>query len=181
MEFDDVCFSVWCAWRYREKAEWDDMMPTDYGLAGVYLLAHFPPGEAVSESEPRHLDPHFIYIGQQATVIAAAQSFTSFLSPFGADKAKVYALNLRNRVAFRAADLDGAKEMADFIGQRTVTKRSWGSSHGRTTSNYHRTEEFKIKPHQLMELSDGQAVIVHCSKRWRKMRIPPKLGRQCGI
>jgi hypothetical protein len=36
-------------------------------------------------------------------------------------------MNLRNRIAFRAADLGGAKGMADFIGQRTVTKRSWGS------------------------------------------------------
>jgi hypothetical protein len=110
----------------------------------------------------------------QATVIAAAQSFTSFVPPFGADKAKVYALNLRNRIAFRAADIDGAKETADFIGQRTVTKRSWGHTQGRATSSYHRTEEFKIKPHQLMELSDGQAVVVHCSKRWQKMKIPAR-------
>jgi len=35
----------------------------------------------------------------RATVMAAAQSFASFV----ADKAKVYALNLRNRIAFRAA------------------------------------------------------------------------------
>ena len=110
----------------------------------------------------------------QATVIAAAQSFTSFVPPFGPDKAKVYALNLRNRIAFRAADIDGAKEMADFIGQRTVAKRTWGHSHGRTTSSYTRTEEYKIKPHQLMELTDGRAVVVHCSKRWRKMVIPPQ-------
>ena len=37
-------------------------------------------------------------------------------------------LNLRNRIIFKAADEEGALESADFLGKRTVVKRSWGYS-----------------------------------------------------
>ena len=39
-----------------------------------------------------------------ATIVAAAQSTTSFVPPLGNDKSKVLTLNLRNRLIFRAAD-----------------------------------------------------------------------------
>ena len=48
----------------------------------------------------------------QATVVAAAQSSTSFIPPLGREKARVFTLNLRNRLIFRAADEDGALQSA---------------------------------------------------------------------
>ena len=61
----------------------------------------------------------------QGTVVAAAQSSTSFVPPLGKDKAKVLTLNLRNRMIFKAADEEGAVESADFLGKKKVIKRSW--------------------------------------------------------
>ena len=54
----------------------------------------------------------------QATVVAAAQSSTSFVPPLGREKARVFTLNLRNRLIFKAADEEGAVESADFLGKR---------------------------------------------------------------
>ena len=72
----------------------------------------------------------------RATLVAAAQSSTSFIPPLGNDKAKVLTLNLRNRIIFKAADEMGAVDSADFLGQKKVTKRSWGYSNGMMTRNY---------------------------------------------
>jgi len=62
----------------------------------------------------------------RATVIAAAQSTTSFIPPLGREKARVFTLNLRNRLIFKAADEEGAAESADFLGKKRVIKKSWG-------------------------------------------------------
>jgi type IV secretory pathway TraG/TraD family ATPase VirD4 len=88
-----------------------------------------------------------------ATIVAAAQSSTSFIPPLGNDKSKVLTLNLRNRMIFRAADEAEATQSADFLGKRGVLKRSWGYSGGRRTRNYQETEEHKIKPHILRSCS----------------------------
>lgn len=61
----------------------------------------------------------------QATVVAAAQSSTSFIPPLGKEKARVFTLNLRNRLIFKAADEEGALESADFLGKKRVIKKSW--------------------------------------------------------
>ena len=74
-----------------------------------------------------------------ATIIAAAQSTTSFLPPLGNDKSKVLTLNLRNRIIFRAADEADAVQAADFLGKRRVVKRSWGYSAGRRGLAPHNT------------------------------------------
>src|SRR3989442_12321024 len=58
-----------------------------------------------------------------ATIVAAAQSSTSFIPPLGNDKSKVLTLNLRNRIIFRAADEADAPQSAHFLGQRRVAKR----------------------------------------------------------
>jgi type IV secretory pathway TraG/TraD family ATPase VirD4 len=52
-----------------------------------------------------------------ATIVAAAQSTTSFVPPLGNDKSKVLTLNLRNRMIFRAADESDAVQAADFLGK----------------------------------------------------------------
>lgn len=108
-----------------------------------------------------------------ATIVAAAQSATSFIPPLGKDKAKVLTLNLRNRMIFKAADEEGATDSADFLGQKKVTNRSWGFSGGSITRNYHEQEEHKIKPFVLRSLPKHGCVLVHCEKGFKRTMLPP--------
>ncbi len=109
----------------------------------------------------------------QATVVAAAQSSSSFIPPLGREKARVFTLNLRNRLIFKAADEEGANESADFLGKRKTIKRSWGYSAGKRSSNYSEHEEHKIKPHLLRNLGKHNAVVVHCEQGHRRKLLPP--------
>lgn len=52
----------------------------------------------------------------RATLVAAAQSSTSFIPPLCAEKAKVFTLNLRNRLIFKAADEAGPSKATIFFG-----------------------------------------------------------------
>ena len=108
-----------------------------------------------------------------ATIVAAAQSTTSFVPPLGNDKSKVLTLNLRNRMIFRAADEADAVQSADFLGKKRVVKRSWGFSAGKRNVNYSETEEHKIKPHKLRNLRDHECVLVHCERGFRRVTLPP--------
>ena len=109
----------------------------------------------------------------QATVVAAAQSSTSFIPPLGREKARVFTLNLRNRLIFKAADEEGALESADFIGKAKVIKKSWGYSGGKMSRNYSETEEHRIKPHILRTMAKHSAVVVHCERGHRRKLLPP--------
>ena len=109
----------------------------------------------------------------QGTVVAAAQSSTSFIPPLGKDKARVLTLNLRNRMIFKAADEDGAVESADFLGKRKFVKRSWGFSQGRMTSNYSEQEEHVVKPYVLRSLPKHTCVLVHAERGFKRMQLPP--------
>ncbi len=108
-----------------------------------------------------------------ATIIAAAQSTTSFLPPLGNDKSKVLTLNLRNRIIFRAADEADAVQAADFLGKKRVVKRTWGYSAGRRSVNYSETVEHRLKPHTLRTLRDHECVLVHCERGFRRVTLPP--------
>ena len=108
-----------------------------------------------------------------ATIVAAAQSTTSFVPPLGNDKSKVLTLNLRNRLIFRAADEADAVQSADFLGKRTVVKRSWGYTGGKRTRNYNQVDEHKIKPHVLRNLRDHECILVHCERGHRRVNLPP--------
>jgi hypothetical protein len=107
------------------------------------------------------------------TIVAAAQSTTSFVPPLGNDKSKVLTLNLRNRLIFRAADEADAVQAADFLGKKRVVKRTWGFSAGKRNVNYSETEEHKIKPHKLRNLRDHECVLVHCECGFRRVTLPP--------
>jgi hypothetical protein len=108
-----------------------------------------------------------------ATIVAAAQSTTSFVPPLGNDKSKVLTLNLRNRMIFRAADEADAVQAADFLGKKRVVKRSWGFSAGKRNVNYSETEEHKIKPHKLRSLRDHECILVHCENGFRRTVLSP--------
>ena len=109
----------------------------------------------------------------RATLVAAAQSSTSFVPPLGEEKTQVLTLNLRNRMIFKAADEAGATESAEFLGQKRVRKTAYGNAGGAPTRSYTETEEYKIKPHELRHLRKHQCVLVHCEKGFRKTVLPP--------
>jgi type IV secretory pathway TraG/TraD family ATPase VirD4 len=109
----------------------------------------------------------------RATVVAAAQSSTSFVPPLGREKARVFTLNLRNRLIFKAADEEGALESADFLGKKRVIKKSWGYHSGKMSRNYSEHEEHKIKPHILRNYPKHTAVVVHCERGYRTKVLPP--------
>jgi type IV secretory pathway TraG/TraD family ATPase VirD4 len=117
----------------------------------------------------------------QATVVAAAQSSTSFVPPLGREKARVFTLNLRNRLIFKAADEEGALESADFLGKHRVIKKSWGYNGGRMSRNFSEQEDHKIKPHLLRNLPKHTAVVIHCERGHRRELLPPiePDGRVC--
>jgi type IV secretory pathway TraG/TraD family ATPase VirD4 len=109
----------------------------------------------------------------KATLVAAAQSSTSFIPPLGDEKAQVLTLNLRNRMIFKGADEAGAIESADFLGQRKVRQKTSGYSGGQVTRSYTNVEEHKIKPYELRNLKKHQCVLVHCEKGFVKTVLPP--------
>jgi hypothetical protein len=109
----------------------------------------------------------------KATLVAAAQSSTSFIPPLGEEKAQVLTLNLRNRMIFKGADEAGAVESADFLGQRKARQKTTGYSGGMATRSFTTIEEHKIKPYELRNLRKHQCVLVHCEKGFRKTILPP--------
>jgi type IV secretory pathway TraG/TraD family ATPase VirD4 len=109
----------------------------------------------------------------RATVVAAAQSSTSFIPPLGREKARVFTLNLRNRLIFKAADEEGALESAEFLGKKRVIKKSWGYHSGKISRNYSEQEEHKIKTHLLRNLPKHTAVVAHCERGHRRKLLPP--------
>ncbi len=109
-----------------------------------------------------------------ATVVAATQSQTSFFPPLTREKAQVFALNLRNRLIFKAADESCAEESANFIGKRRIIKRSWGSSAGKGNVNFSYEDEYVYKPHILRRLANHTCIISHCRKGFRKRLLPPR-------
>jgi len=109
----------------------------------------------------------------RATLVAAAQSSTSFIPPLGEEKAQVLTLNLRNRIIFKAADEAGAVDSANFLGQRRVRQQTYGTSGGVTSRSYTHIEEHKIKPYELRHLRKHQCVLVHCENGFQKMVLPP--------
>ncbi len=111
-------------------------------------------------------------------IIAGVQSELSLDPAIGREKRKVFTLNMRSRLIFRAADLEGATASADFLGKRTVWKVTRTSRPLETTAVTRREQEEHIfKPSKLMRLRDHVAVVVHPSKRWWKKRIVPCDGR----
>jgi hypothetical protein len=109
-----------------------------------------------------------------ATVVAATQSQTSFYPPLTQEKAKVFALNLRNRLVFKSADEECAKESADFIGKRQITKRTWGNSGGKGSVNFSHEDEYIYKPHILRRLANHICIVSHCRSGCRRRLLPPR-------
>ncbi len=108
-----------------------------------------------------------------AAFIAATQSSTSLIPPLGADQAKVFTLNLRNRLIFTAADEGDAQASADFLGKRMARERSWTYSEGKRSETITQVETHRIKTHELRKLRKHQCIVVHTDRGFRKRILPP--------
>lgn len=106
-------------------------------------------------------------------VVAATQSTTSLIPTLGPEQAKVFTLNLRNRLIFTAADEDDAKASAEFLGKMMRRERSVTRGQGRHTLTFRETEEYRIKPHQLRGLRKHKCILVHCEHGYQKRTIAP--------
>jgi type IV secretory pathway TraG/TraD family ATPase VirD4 len=112
--------------------------------------------------------------GARATTINSTQSPTSYIPPMGTrEKADVFLLNLGNKIYFTAADKLASEMLADSIGKRTIKKRTWGRSGGKSTVSWSEHDEHLIKPHILRSLPKHVAVIKHCERPHKRAYLPP--------
>jgi type IV secretory pathway TraG/TraD family ATPase VirD4 len=89
------------------------------------------------------------------------------------EKTDVFLLNLGNKIYFTAADKQSSEMIADAIGKRTIKKRTWGRSGGKSSVSWTEQDEHLIKPHILRSLPKHVAVIKHCERPYRRTRLPP--------
>jgi len=129
----------------------------------------------VTTSEEGLSDHAIVDVIREARVgiVAATQSTTSLIPVLGPEQAKVFTLNLRNRLIFTAADEDDAKTSAEFLGKIIKRERSVTKSKGRQSETIHETEAYRIKPHELRGLRKHQCILVHCDKGFFKSVLPP--------
>lgn len=106
------------------------------------------------------------------------QSELSADPAIGVSKREVLTLNMRTRFIFRAADEKGASASANFIGKRTIWKKTKSAKPlGVVTTSRREEQEFYVKAPTLTRLHDHTAMIVHPSKKYIKKRIAPVDGR----
>lgn len=110
----------------------------------------------------------------RVAVIAATQSTTSLLPVLGAEQARVFILNLRNRMIFAAADESDAKTSADAVGRHWRWEISWTRQGDRTSSTRRRVDEHRLKPHELVGLRKHQCLVVHAEYGHRRITLPPR-------
>lgn len=95
-------------------------------------------------------------------LISATQTPVSFYASFENEKkADVFMANLRTQIHFRAADEKGAKILSEKIGARPVRKWGGGVSGGKSSRSWQPVDEPWFKPHELLQLSEGSAVMRH--------------------
>lgn len=112
-----------------------------------------------------------------AAIIAGMQSELSADPVIGATKREVFTLNMRTRLIFRASDIKGANESANFLGKREIWKKTHSSRPLETaTVSRRQDEDFFVKPSKLMRLPDHTAIVAHPSKRFTKTRMKPVDG-----
>lgn len=95
-------------------------------------------------------------------VLTATQTPLAFHAAFGDEKkADVFMANMGTHIHFRAADEKGAKIISEKMGGREVRKYSGGFSGGKASRNWQLADEPWFKPHVLLTLAEGRAVIRH--------------------
>jgi hypothetical protein len=108
-------------------------------------------------------------------LIILTQSYVSLFPPHASrDQANVLVLNLRNRLIFRAADEECAKQSADFIGKHAIVTKSKSIGRQGASVNLQDREEYKLKPHEIREFPNFTACVVHCARYGRYRRVALK-------
>ena len=125
----------------------------------------------VTTSEHGMSDHNVIDVVREArlAVIAATQSTTSLVPVLGIDQARVYTLNLRNRLIFTAADELDSKSSAEFLGKTKQRERSVSVQGGRVSETLRERDEFRVKPQDLTALRKHQCILAirkMASGRW---------------
>ncbi len=108
-------------------------------------------------------------------VVLSTQSMSSLVAVLGRDGAKVLALNLRNRILFKAADQDDAEEAAGRVGKIKRSKVSTSFGRGGRQRTVSQEEEFVVSPNELRQFRPYQALLVHCRGGHRRRFLPPLL------
>ena len=112
--------------------------------------------------------------GARATTVNCTQSPTSYIPPMGTrPKADVFLLNLANKIYFTAADSHSADMLADALGKHTVKKVSRSFSSGKLTTNIAENDEHLVKAHKLQNLPKFSAIIKHCERPHKQVRLWP--------
>ena len=108
-------------------------------------------------------------------VVLATQSISSLVAAIGNDAAKVLALNLRNRMGFKAADQEDAEEVAGRLGKRKKSKVSWSYGRGGRQRNVSKEDDYVVSPSDLRRLRPHESLIIHCRSGHRRRILPPLL------
>lgn len=106
-------------------------------------------------------------------VILATQSVSSFTPPLGKPLAQTVFLNLRNRMAFTAADDEDAEEVAKRIGKRKRKKTSRSYGRDGTRRNVSEEEEYILEPHKIRKLGKHECILIKDSSAHRRVTLPP--------
>jgi type IV secretory pathway TraG/TraD family ATPase VirD4 len=129
----------------------------------------------VTVSEHGMSDHNVIDVLREArvAVIAATQSTTSLVPVLGAERARVYTLNLRHRLIFGASDELDAKASAEFIGRGRKREKTYSWYGGRRSVSVRMVDEFHEKPEKLTQLPKHECILVHAEAGYRKVTLPP--------
>ena len=110
----------------------------------------------------------------QATVVAAAQSSTSFIPPLGRDKARVFTLNLRNRAHLQSRRRRRRARKRRLPRQGEDRSKSRGATPpARCRVTTASRKSTRSKPHLLRNLPKHACVLVHCERGHRRKLLPP--------
>jgi hypothetical protein len=146
------------------------------------LLGVFDEFQGLVTAAEEGLADHNILDRVRAAKLAIIAGMQSDISPdpvIGRDKRKVLTLNMRTRLIFRGADMDGSTAAAEHIGKKKWKKQSRSVKGGfdfgvsRTITEQW---DYKVQPSEIAELPDRTAYIVHPTKRHVRMKLPPMGG-----
>jgi hypothetical protein len=110
----------------------------------------------------------------RATLVAATQSYQSLIPAIGdLKKTQVFVANLANRITFSAADEESAQIAADALGKRKTKKKTISHQRGGKSVSYTEEERYYFEPHEIRKLKKFEAIVQHCDKGFRKVKLKP--------
>lgn len=170
-----VLASIFISQLYRVNAEKATMSPNGKMKRRVHCLldefGNMPPVEGVSSMIT-------VGAGRGFRFHLVVQNYSQLKEQYGEDGSKTIMGNCSNQIYILTNELDTAERFSSLIGKQTVTDIS-RSGHLLSTDKSHSEsvrEQPLLMPDQLMQLREGQSVIIRTNKRQDKKRrkITPK-------